>query len=98
MPRDLIHRYDLTPRAAFVTARIARRSANTPAFKRINRQLTIFWGVVFLLTAVSGVLAIKGSRSTRDFFTWILPIILLVGAFKLQGRYIEYSRARARRV
>lgn len=69
---------------------------STPGFKRINRQMTVFWGVVFFLTAVSGVLAVKGSHSTRDFFTWILPIILLVGAFKLQDRYIEYSRARAR--
>lgn len=68
---------------------------NTPGFKRINRQLTAFWGVVFLVTAISGVLAVKGSHSTRDFFTWILPIILIVGAIKLQGRYIEYSRARA---
>jgi hypothetical protein len=68
---------------------------NTPGFKRINRQLTVFWGVVFVLTAVSGVIAIKGSHSSRDFFTWILPIILIVGAFKVQRRYIEYSRARA---
>jgi hypothetical protein len=67
-----------------------------PAFKRINRQLTAFWGVVFTLTAVSGVIAIKGSHSTRDFFTWILPIILIVGAFKLQARYVEYARGRAR--
>lgn len=66
---------------------------NTPGFKRINRQLTIFWGVVFLLTAVSGVLAVKGSHSTRDFFTWILPIILIVGAFKLQRRYSTRGRA-----
>jgi hypothetical protein len=76
---------DITPRGLW----------NTRGFKRINRQLTLFWAVVFLLTAVSGVLAVKGSHSTRDFFTWILPIILLVGAFKLQARYIEYSRARA---
>jgi hypothetical protein len=66
---------------------------NTPGFKRINRQLTLFWGVIFMLTAVSGVIAIKGSHSSRDFFTWILPIILIVGGFKLQRRYIEYSRA-----
>jgi hypothetical protein len=68
---------------------------NTPGFKRINRQLTLFWGVVFTLTAISGVIAIKGSHSTRDLFTWILPLILIIGAFKLQGRYVEYSRARA---
>jgi hypothetical protein len=67
---------------------------NTPGFKGINRRLTLFWGVVFLLTAVSGVLAVKGSHSTRDFFTWILPVILIVGAMKLQARYVEYERAR----
>ncbi len=69
---------------------------STPAFKRINRQLTAFWGVIFTLTAVSGVIAIKGSHSTRDFFTWILPIILIIGAFKLQARYVEYARSRVR--
>jgi hypothetical protein len=68
---------------------------NTPGFKRINRRLTFFWAVVFTLTAVSGVIAIKGSHSTRDFFTWILPIILIIGAFKLQARYIEYATSRA---
>jgi hypothetical protein len=82
------------------TEQYARDSAprelwNTPGFKRINRQLTVFWGVVFLLTAVSGVLAVKGSHSTRDFFTWILPLILIIGAFKLQRRYIDYARGRA---
>jgi magnesium-transporting ATPase (P-type) len=66
---------------------------NAPAFKRINRQLTASWGVVFFLTAISGVLAVKGSHSTRDLFTWILPIVLIVGALKLQAWYIEYSRA-----
>jgi hypothetical protein len=40
------------------------------------------------------VLAVKGSHSTRDLFTWILPIVLIVGALKLQAWYIEYSRAR----
>jgi hypothetical protein len=68
---------------------------NTLGFKRINRQLTLFWGVIFALTAVSGVIAIKGSHSSRDFFTWILPIILIVGGFKVQRRYIEYSQTRA---
>jgi hypothetical protein len=67
---------------------------DTHGFKLINRQLTTFWGVVFALTAISGVIAIKGSHSSRAFFTWILPIILVVGGFKLQRRYIEYARAR----
>jgi hypothetical protein len=41
------------------------------------------------------VLAVKGSHSSRDFSTWILPIILFVGGIKLQDRYIEYARARS---
>lgn len=68
---------------------------DSPVFKKINRGLTLGWGVVFALTAISGVIAIEGSHSSRDFFTWILPIILIVGAFKLQGRYINYVRSHA---
>jgi hypothetical protein len=69
---------------------------NTTGFKVINRQLTLMWGVVFLLTAVSGLIAVQ-THSARDFFNWILPIILIVGAFKLQGGLIAQARSRARR-
>ena len=69
---------------------------NTTGFKVINRQLTLMWGVVFLLTAVSGLIAVK-THSARDFFNWILPIILIVGAFKLQGGLIAQAQARSRR-
>lgn len=68
---------------------------DSPVFKKINRGLTLGWGIAFTLVAISGVIAIKGSHSSRDFFTWILPIILIVGTFKLQGRYIQYVRSRA---
>jgi hypothetical protein len=69
---------------------------NTTGFKVINRQLTLMWGVVFLLTAVSGLIAVE-TRSARDFFNWILPIILIVGAFRLQGGLIAQAQARSRR-
>ena len=92
---ELIDRYDRAPTEQYARDSTPRELWNSPGFKRINQQLTVFWGVVFSLTAVSGVLATKGSHSTRDFFTWILPIILIVGAFKLQRRYVEYSQARA---
>jgi hypothetical protein len=54
------------------------------------------WGVVFLLTAVSGLIAVE-TRTAHDFFEWILPIILLVGAFKLQGWLIAEAQVRSRR-
>ena len=69
---------------------------NTTGFKVINRQLTLMWGVVFLLTAVSGLIAVE-TRTAHDFFEWILPIILLVAAFKLQGWLIAQAQARSRR-
>ena len=73
-----------------------RERWNTTAFKVINRQLTLMWGVVFLLTAVSGLIAVE-TRTAHDFFEWILPIILLVGAFKLQGWLIAQAQVRSRR-
>ena len=69
---------------------------NTTGFKVINRQLTVMWGVVFLLTAVSGLIAVE-TRTAHDFFEWILPIILLVGAFKVQGWLIAQAQVRSRR-
>ena len=68
----------------------------SPAFKQVNRLLTLTWGVVFALTAVSGILAVEGSDSTRDFFSWILPIAPSSG-LQVQAWCIPRVRARARR-
>jgi hypothetical protein len=68
---------------------------NTTGFKVINRQLTLMWGVVFALTAVSGLIAVQ-SDSGKDFFNWILPLILIFGAFKLQTWWIAQSQVRRR--
>jgi hypothetical protein len=65
-----------------------------PAFKQTNRFLTFVWGVVFLLTAISGVIAVEGPKSDDDLFTWIIPLVLIVGAFKFDDYYVDRVRAR----
>jgi hypothetical protein len=68
---------------------------NTPVFKRINLVLSSVWAVVFLLCAVSGLLAVHASaKGTRDWLNWYLPIILIFIGFRLNKRYPAQVRAR----
>ena len=59
-----------------------------PEFRRINRVLTLVWGLTFLATAVLGCVAVL-APGTSDWTNWILPIVLIVGAFKFTSRYSE---------
>jgi hypothetical protein len=65
-----------------------------PAFRRINRVLTLVWGLAFLGTAVLAYIAII-APATGDWTNWILPIVLIVGAFKFTALYPERARAAA---
>jgi len=83
------------------TEQYARESAprevwDSPAFKRTNLVLTTMWGVVFLVSAILGVIAAGVDSSTaREWLNWIIPIGLVVGAFKFTAWYAERARARA---
>lgn len=82
---------------AFVpfTEQYARESTppelwQTPAFKRINRVLTLVWALAFLATAVLGYIAVV-LPATSDWTNWILPIVLIVGAFKFTSWYPDHA-------
>jgi len=65
---------------------VPRQFWSSPRFKRINRQLTQMWGLVFLAMTVSHVIA--GAIDTRrgnTIFNWVVPIILIVWAAKRTG-------------
>jgi uncharacterized membrane protein len=64
-----------------------------PEFRRINRVLTLVWGLTFLATAVLGCVAVL-APGTSDWTNWILPIALIVGAFKFTARYPDRASAR----
>jgi uncharacterized membrane protein len=87
---------------AFVpfTEQYARESTppevwHKPAFRRINRVLTLVWALAFLATAVLGYIAVI-APSTSDWTNWILPIVLIAGAFKFTRWYSERARASAK--
>ena len=86
---------------AFVpfTEQYARESTpqevwDQPAFKHVNRVLTLMWGLVFAAIAVIAFISIK-VPSTSDWTEWIVPVVLLVAAFKFTDYYPERVRARA---
>jgi hypothetical protein len=88
---------------AFVpfTEQYARESTprevwDQPAFKHVNRVLTLMWGLVFAAIAVVAFISIK-VPSTGDWTEWVIPAVLLVGAFKFTDYYPERVRARAQR-
>jgi hypothetical protein len=84
------------------TEQYARESAprevwDTPRFRRTNFVLSAMWGLVFLASAILGVIAQQTDSSTaREWLNWIIPIALIVGAFKFTAWYAEQARARAR--
>lgn len=88
---------------AFVpfTEQYARESTprevwNQPAFKHVNRVLTLMWGLVFLAIACVALISIK-VPSTGDWTGWVIPAVLLVAAFKFTDYYPERIRAQAQR-
>lgn len=56
------------------------------AFTRINRVLTLAWGLAFLGIAVCGLIAIA-APSTSAWSNWVIPILLLVCALKFTRWY-----------
>ena len=86
---------------AFVpfTEQYARESTprelwDRPVFKQVNRVLTAVWGLVFAASAVLGVIG-QNVDSGQDWFNWIIPIVLIVGAFKFTAAYPDKARERA---
>jgi hypothetical protein len=83
------------------TEEYARESAprevwDSPAFKRTNVVLTAMWGAVFAVNALAGLIAQETDSATaREWLNWIIPIVLVVGAFKFTAWYAEQARARA---
>jgi hypothetical protein len=66
-------------------------------FKRVNRQLTLMWGIVFLLMVPSHVAAgIIDTHRGNTFFNWVIPIGLIVFAVKQTGRVTAESRREGR--
>jgi len=86
---------------AFVpfTEQYAREQAprevwDSPLFKQINRMLTLVWGLVFAASAILGVIAQQLDSGT-DWLNWIIPIALIVGAFKFTTWYPDQARTAA---
>lgn len=81
------------------TEQYARESAprelwNKPSFRRTNRIITAVWTVVFVATAVLGLVALH-TVGMGDWFNWVIPVILLVLAIKFTKWYPVHVRAQA---
>jgi hypothetical protein len=69
---------------------------HTPLFKHVNVVLTLMWGVIFGLCAGFGVAAVNAtSKGAHDWFSWYLPIILIIVGFKLNSAYPDMARKQA---
>ena len=76
---------------------VPRQFWSSPRFKRINRQLTLLWGCVFVAMMVAHVIA--GAIDTRrgnTIFNWVVPVILIVWAVKRTGEVSTSESGRAR--
>ncbi|GIF99388.1 hypothetical protein [Catellatospora citrea] len=68
---------------------------STPQFKHVNRTLTLVWGLTFAVCAVLGMFA-QPDHGGSAWLNWIIPIAVLVGAFKFTAWYPERVKADAR--
>jgi hypothetical protein len=62
---------------------VDERYWSSPVFKRVNRQLTLMWALVFAAMVPSHLIA--GALDTRrgnTIFNWVVPIVLIVWAAK----------------
>ena len=66
---------------------VPREFWDTPNFKRINLVLSAVWGLVFLACAILGFIA--GGNDGNLVLNWVIPIVLVVLAFKFTAWYPE---------
>lgn len=66
---------------------VPREYWGSPGFRRINRKLTVMWGVVFVLMVPSHIVAgIIDTHRGNTIFNWVIPIALIVLAVKSTAR------------
>jgi hypothetical protein len=73
---------------------VPRQLWSTPQFKRINRQLTTMWGLVFAAMVPAHVIA--GAIDTHRanlIFNWAIPIALVIWAAKRTARVSDHAKA-----
>jgi intracellular septation protein A len=58
-------------------------------FRHINRVLTLVWGGVFVVNALSDLLVRFGGSS--DVFTWVLPAVAVVAGIKITVWYPDHA-------
>jgi hypothetical protein len=71
----------------YARERVDRRYWSSPVFAKVNRELTLMWGLVFLALVPSHIVA--GAIDTRrgnTIFNWVIPIALIVLAAKRTER------------
>jgi uncharacterized membrane protein len=81
------------------TLQYAKESAprevwDSPLFKRINVVITLVWSLIFLATALLGIVAVE-RPSTQDWTQWVIPIVLVVWGIKFTAHYPDVAAERA---
>lgn len=66
----------------------------SPDFKRINRVLTLVWGLVFVFNALCDLL-VATSGASPDVLNWVLPVVAIVAAVKFSEWYPDHVTGRS---
>lgn len=61
----------------------------SPLFRRINRMITLVWGLAFVVNALCDI-AVSAGAST-DVFNWVVPAVVLVAAYKFTVWYPDHA-------
>ncbi len=66
---------------------VERRNWSSPVFKRVNRELTLTWALVFAAMVPSHLIAgAVDTRRAETLFNWVVPVVLVVWAAKRTER------------
>ncbi|MCP9206653.1 hypothetical protein [Streptomyces cucumeris] len=65
----------------YARASIDRRYWGSPAFRAVNRRISLLWAGIILVMAVCHLLA--GALGTGDILlNWVIPVLLVLGGLK----------------
>ena len=78
----------------YAEERAPREVWDSPLFKRINVVITLVWSLIFLATALLGIVAVE-RPSTQDWTRWVIPIVLVVWGIKSTAHDPDVAAERA---
>lgn len=67
---------------------VPREYWSSPEFLRINRTISLVWGVAFVVIAAAGFVAVRYGV-LADLLQWVIPIVVIIAAARFTEAYTD---------